>query len=71
MAIVSSSYSYLYTSVFIFSLIGLPEEESWPSEVAVPQSAFHPRQPQPIEDVVPDIDELGKDLLLVSQFIKI
>ncbi|XP_075067910.1 cyclin-dependent kinase 6 [Mixophyes fleayi] len=48
----------------IFDVIGLPEEEEWPGEVAVPQSAFHYRQPQPIEDVIPDIDELGKDLLV-------
>ncbi|KAG9470923.1 hypothetical protein GDO78_016312 [Eleutherodactylus coqui] len=48
----------------IFDVIGLPGEESWPSEVAVPQSSFHDRQPQRIEDIVLDIDELGKDLLL-------
>ncbi|XP_063777455.1 cyclin-dependent kinase 6 isoform X2 [Pseudophryne corroboree] len=48
----------------IFDVIGLPEEEEWPGEVAVPQSSFHYRQPQPIEDVIPDIDELGKDLLI-------
>lgn len=32
----------------------------------MPQSAFSPRPPQPIEDLVPDMDELGKLLLLVS-----
>ncbi|KAG8549946.1 hypothetical protein GDO81_018639 [Engystomops pustulosus] len=48
----------------IFDVIGLPEEESWPGEVAIPQSAFQYRQAQPLEDIVPDIDDLGKDLLL-------
>lgn len=48
----------------IFDVIGLPIKEEWPNEVAIPQSAFHFRHPQPLEDVVGDIDELGKDLLL-------
>lgn len=48
------------------SVIGLPEEEDWPSDVALPRHAFNPRPPQPIEKFVPDIDELGKDLILVS-----
>lgn len=48
----------------IFDVIGLPNEEDWPSDVALPMHAFTPRTPQPIENVVPDIDELGKDLLL-------
>nr|DBA25237.1 TPA: hypothetical protein GDO54_012791 [Pyxicephalus adspersus] len=48
----------------IFDVIGLPDEDEWPSEVAIPQSAFPFRHPQSIEDLVPDIDELGKDLLM-------
>ncbi|CAH2282079.1 cyclin-dependent kinase 6 [Pelobates cultripes] len=48
----------------IFDVIGLPEEEEWPSDVAVPRNAFQFRHPQPIEDSVPDIDEQGKDLLI-------
>ncbi|KAM4705160.1 cyclin-dependent kinase 6 [Rhinophrynus dorsalis] len=48
----------------IFDVIGLPEEEEWPSDVAVPRLAFSFRHPQPIEHVVPDIDEQGKDLLI-------
>ncbi|XP_074840844.1 cyclin-dependent kinase 6 [Carettochelys insculpta] len=47
----------------IFDVIGLPEEEDWPSDVALPRQAFNSRPPQPIENFVPDIDELGKDLL--------
>ncbi|EMP35285.1 Cyclin-dependent kinase 6 [Chelonia mydas] len=48
----------------IFDVIGLPEEEDWPSDVALPRHAFNSRPPQLIEKFVPDIDELGKDLLL-------
>uniref|UniRef100_A0A8C6ZRL1 cyclin-dependent kinase n=1 Tax=Nothoprocta perdicaria TaxID=30464 RepID=A0A8C6ZRL1_NOTPE len=46
------------------SVIGLPEEEDWPNDVALPRNAFTSRPAQPIEKFVPDIDELGKDLLL-------
>ncbi|XP_071416803.1 cyclin-dependent kinase 6 isoform X1 [Pithys albifrons albifrons] len=48
----------------IFDVIGLPEEEDWPNDVALPRNAFASRPAQPIEKFVPDIDELGKDLLL-------
>lgn len=34
--------------------------------MAVPRQAFHSKSAQPIEKFVTDIDELGKDLLLVS-----
>lgn len=47
-------------------MIGLPEEEDWPNDVALPRNAFTSRPAQPIEKFVPDIDEVGKDLLLVS-----
>ncbi|NXP88236.1 CDK6 kinase, partial [Passerina amoena] len=48
----------------IFDVIGLPEEEDWPNDVALPRNAFTSRPAQPIEKFVPDIDEVGKDLLL-------
>ncbi|XP_015264175.1 PREDICTED: cyclin-dependent kinase 6 [Gekko japonicus] len=48
----------------IFDVIGLPEEEDWPNDVALPRNAFTSRTPQPIENFVADIDDLGKDLLL-------
>lgn len=48
------------------SVVGVPSPEDWPQEVGLPQSAFPPRPSQPIEDLVPDMDELGKSLLLVS-----
>lgn len=47
-------------------MIGLPGEEDWPRDVALPRQAFHSKSPQPIENFVTDIDEQGKDLLLVS-----
>ncbi|XP_061852273.1 cyclin-dependent kinase 6 isoform X1 [Colius striatus] len=50
----------------IFDVIGLPEEEDWPHDVALPRNAFSSRPAEPIEKFVPDIDELGKDLLLFS-----
>uniref|UniRef100_A0AAQ6AM99 cyclin-dependent kinase n=1 Tax=Amphiprion ocellaris TaxID=80972 RepID=A0AAQ6AM99_AMPOC len=40
------------------------EAEDWPQEVALPQSAFTPRPPKPIEDLVPDMDEQGRALLM-------
>uniref|UniRef100_A0A8D0FI90 cyclin-dependent kinase n=1 Tax=Strix occidentalis caurina TaxID=311401 RepID=A0A8D0FI90_STROC len=46
------------------SVIGLPEEEDWPNDVALPRNAFTSRPAQPVEKFVPDIDEPGKDLLL-------
>lgn len=51
---------------FFCSVIGLPGEEDWPRDVALPRQAFHAKAPQPIEKFVTDIDEQGKDLLLVS-----
>ncbi|XP_062302082.1 cyclin-dependent kinase 6-like, partial [Osmerus eperlanus] len=48
----------------IFDLVGVPSEEDWPQEVALPQSAFSPRSSQPIESLVPDIDDQGKSLLM-------
>uniref|UniRef100_A0A5F9D0G6 cyclin-dependent kinase n=1 Tax=Oryctolagus cuniculus TaxID=9986 RepID=A0A5F9D0G6_RABIT len=50
----------------ILDVIGLPGEEDWPRDVALPRQAFHSKSAQPIEKFVTDIDELGKDLLLVS-----
>lgn len=58
-----------HTPVWLFSsVIGLPGEEDWPRDVALPRQAFHSKSAQPIEKFVTDIDELGKDLLLVSSW---
>lgn len=48
------------------SAVGVPSVEDWPQEVALPQSAFSPRPPQQIGDLVPDMDDVGRSLLLVS-----
>nr|XP_023830460.1 cyclin-dependent kinase 6-like [Salvelinus alpinus] len=48
----------------IFDVVGVPSVEDWPQEVALPQSAFSPRPPQPIGNLIPDMDELGKSLIL-------
>ncbi|MED6267021.1 Cyclin-dependent kinase 6 [Characodon lateralis] len=48
----------------IFDVVGVPSPEDWPQEVALPQSAFTPRPPKPIEDLVPDMDEEGRTLLM-------
>ncbi|KAL2080033.1 hypothetical protein ACEWY4_023826 [Coilia grayii] len=48
----------------IFDVVGVPSLEDWPQNVGLPQTAFAPRPPKPIEDLVPDMDELGRSLLL-------
>ncbi|MBN3298020.1 cyclin-dependent kinase 6 [Amia ocellicauda] len=48
----------------IFDVTGVPSEEDWPCDVALPRSAFSLRPSKPIGELVPDIDELGKSLLL-------
>ncbi|XP_078280636.1 cyclin-dependent kinase 6-like [Rhinoraja longicauda] len=48
----------------IFDVLGLPDEEEWPTSAPLPYSSFTPRLVKPIEDSLPQIDSLGKDLLL-------
>lgn len=48
----------------IFDVLGLPSEDDWPIDVALPKNAFSTRSPQPIQDLVPEINDPGKDLLL-------
>uniref|UniRef100_A0AAQ4PZ32 cyclin-dependent kinase n=1 Tax=Gasterosteus aculeatus aculeatus TaxID=481459 RepID=A0AAQ4PZ32_GASAC len=48
----------------IFDVVGVPSVEDWPQEVALPQTAFTSRHPKPIEDLVPDMDEQGRALLM-------
>ncbi|XP_074007118.1 cyclin-dependent kinase 6 isoform X2 [Numenius arquata] len=58
------SVGCIFAEMFRRNVIGLPEEEDWPNDVALPRNAFTSRPAQPVEKFVPDIDELGKDLLL-------
>ncbi|XP_064899567.1 LOW QUALITY PROTEIN: cyclin-dependent kinase 4-like [Columba livia] len=48
----------------IFDLLGLPLEDEWPRDVALPRGAFAPRPPQPAQGFVPDMEPLGTQLLL-------
>ncbi|XP_024846386.1 cyclin-dependent kinase 6 isoform X2 [Bos taurus] len=58
------SVGCIFAEMFRRNVIGLPGEEDWPRDVALPRLAFHSKSPQPIEKFVTDIDEQGKDLLL-------
>ncbi|EPQ13879.1 Cyclin-dependent kinase 6 [Myotis brandtii] len=58
------SVGCIFAEMFRRNVIGLPGEEDWPRDVALPRQAFHSKSPQPIENFVSDIDEQGKDLLL-------
>ncbi|MBZ3871314.1 Cyclin-dependent kinase 6 [Sciurus carolinensis] len=58
------SVGCIFAEMFRRNVIGLPGEEDWPRDVALPRQAFHSKSAQPIEKFVTDIDELGKDLLL-------
>lgn len=49
-----------------FRVIGLPPEEEWPSDVTLSRKNFPPLLPGPITDFVPEINEQGAQLLLVS-----
>uniref|UniRef100_K7GEA7 Cyclin dependent kinase 4 n=1 Tax=Pelodiscus sinensis TaxID=13735 RepID=K7GEA7_PELSI len=46
------------------SMIGLPAEDDWPLDVALPHCAFTARSPQPVERFVPELEQLGAQLLL-------
>ena len=50
----------------IFAVIGTPSEERWPKEAALMRSNFVHRGGRDLADVIPELDEDGKDLLKVS-----
>nr|QOY46758.1 cyclin-dependent kinase 6 [Ambystoma maculatum] len=58
------SVGCIFAEMFRRKIIGMPDEEDWPSDVALPRGAFALGPPKAIEECVPDIDEPGKDLLL-------
>ncbi|KAL1791314.1 cyclin-dependent kinase 4 [Sigmodon hispidus] len=39
-------------------------EDEWPREVSLPRGAFSPRGPRPVQSVVPEMEESGRQLLL-------
>ncbi|XP_077583226.1 cyclin-dependent kinase 4 [Stigmatopora nigra] len=48
----------------IFEVIGLPPEEDWPTGATVLRKHFPPSSARPITDFIPEINELGGQLLL-------
>lgn len=53
-----------------FRVIGLPQEEEWPTDVTVQRKNFPPPKARPITDFVPEINEQGAQLLMVGLVIK-
>jgi len=47
----------------IFAVIGTPSEEEWPKEAALVRSNFAHRGGRDLADVIPELDDEGKDLL--------
>ncbi|KAL2725069.1 cyclin-dependent kinase A-1-like isoform X3 [Vespula squamosa] len=47
----------------IFRIIGTPSEVEWPKNVSLSWSAFPDRQPKPLSDVIPNLDDDGLDLI--------
>lgn len=50
----------------IFDIVGLPSQNEWPEKAAVLRSNFKQSQPRDLSEVIPELDEEGKDLLNVS-----
>lgn len=46
-------------------LIGLPQEDEWPQDVALPREAFAPCAPRQPRGEVPELGDSGEQLLLV------
>ena len=55
----------------IFDVIGVPDEAEWPKNAAVMRSNFQRSRQvrQSFDDVIPELDEDGKDLLQVSIYV--
>ena len=55
----------------IFDVIGVPDEAEWPKNAAVMRSNFQRSRQvrQSFDDVIPELDEDGKDLLEVSIYV--
>jgi serine/threonine protein kinase len=53
----------------IFEIMGLPNEQDWPSQSMIPRASFTTSRngeykPVAIENIIKNIDELGKNMLL-------
>ncbi|XP_068777133.1 cyclin-dependent kinase 4 isoform X2 [Struthio camelus] len=58
------SVGCIFAEMFRRNMIGLPVEDDWPLDVALPRCAFTARPPQPVEGFVPEMEPLGTQLLL-------
>uniref|UniRef100_A0A8C3HXV0 Cyclin-dependent kinase 4 n=1 Tax=Chrysemys picta bellii TaxID=8478 RepID=A0A8C3HXV0_CHRPI len=58
------SVGCIFAEMFRRNMIGLPAEDDWPLDVALPHCAFTARFPQPVEMFVPEMEKLGAQLLL-------
>uniref|UniRef100_A0A452II80 Cyclin-dependent kinase 4 n=1 Tax=Gopherus agassizii TaxID=38772 RepID=A0A452II80_9SAUR len=58
------SVGCIFAEMFRRNMIGLPAEDDWPLDVALPHCAFTARSPQPVEMFVPEMEKLGAQLLL-------
>nr|XP_013808118.1 PREDICTED: cyclin-dependent kinase 4-like [Apteryx mantelli mantelli] len=58
------SVGCIFAEMFRRNMIGLPVEDDWPLDVALPRCAFTARPPQPVEGFVPEMEPLGAQLLL-------
>ncbi|XP_076285199.1 cyclin-dependent kinase 4 isoform X1 [Lasioglossum baleicum] len=47
----------------IFQVIGTPSQEDWPENVSLSWTAFPYRQPKPLAEIIPDLNEDGLDLI--------
>lgn len=46
---------------------GLPAESDWPEGVSIQRSAFGSQVPQPLEGLIPEMDQMARDLMEVCQ----
>ncbi|XP_025080840.1 cyclin-dependent kinase 6-like [Pomacea canaliculata] len=47
----------------IFEVQGLPAESDWPEGVSIQRSAFGSQVPQPLEGLIPEMDQMARDLM--------
>ncbi|XP_033332054.2 cyclin-dependent kinase 4 isoform X2 [Megalopta genalis] len=47
----------------IFRVIGMPSQDEWPENVSLSWTAFPQRQPEPLSQIVPNLNDDGLDLI--------
>ncbi|XP_062894144.1 cyclin-dependent kinase 6-like isoform X2 [Mobula hypostoma] len=58
------SVGCIFAEILQLSILGLPAEGEWPPNAPVSYNSFAPSELKSVEDLLPQIDILGKDLLL-------